>query len=80
MSLFSCITSWLSANIPILYYFFVFFGFVTFFKIFMTVAKGVKKLFRNRINFQQRYGKGAWALVTGGSEGIGRELACQLAS
>ena len=34
---------------------------------------------RRRRNFQERYGKGTWAFVTGGSDGIGKELCNELA-
>lgn len=34
--------------------------------------------FRRRLNLQKRYG-GGWALITGGSEGIGLSIAKELA-
>ena len=72
MSIIHCLTEWFSTNFTIFFYIAAFFGFTFLFKIIVTIFKGIRKLFRKRINFRERYGDGAWALVTGGSEGIGR--------
>ena len=72
MSFISCTTDWLANNVTIFFYLAAILGFASIFKVFVNVFKGVRNIFRNRINFRERYGDGAWALVTGGSEGIGR--------
>lgn len=38
-----------------------------------------KLLLRRRINFQKRYGRNSWALITGSSDGIGKGIAGALA-
>ena len=68
MTLFSWIVEGLQ-QLGALYYVVLFLGGIAFLTLLVEVAYGVCKLFRKRIDFRQRYGEGAWALVTGGSEG-----------
>lgn len=55
---------------PTLYYVTVFLGASAIIPYLYTMIAGiVKLLLRKRLNLKQRYGEGAWALITGSSEG-----------
>jgi 17beta-estradiol 17-dehydrogenase / very-long-chain 3-oxoacyl-CoA reductase len=38
-----------------------------------------RQFLRRRCNFQKRYGRNSWALITGSSDGIGKGIAIALA-
>jgi 17beta-estradiol 17-dehydrogenase / very-long-chain 3-oxoacyl-CoA reductase len=47
--------------------------------VFKLVIFVYKNFFRKRVDLCHRYGKGSWALITGSTDGIGKEFAVQLA-
>lgn len=54
--------------------------FIGFVRVLLWIFGYVKKLFLlKEINFAERYGRSSWAVVTGGSEGIGFGIAKRLA-
>jgi len=61
-----------------------FFSFIglsyTTIKLFGLLKDIVKPMFYFEQNLAEKYGKGSWAVITGGSDGIGLEFCYQLAS
>ena len=62
------------------YYLFLFVGLFSVGSFLYSFAKGViRNLFRKPIDFEERYGKGSWAFVTGATSGIGLAMCKDLA-
>ena len=57
--------------------------YLSYFLLLKTILKFAyfiyRHFFRPRINHIEKYGKNSWALITGGSDGIGKAVAIELA-
>jgi hypothetical protein len=72
-TIFQDIVLFLQDHLPFLYYILLTLGASTVLRILLEIVAGCVKLLRKRIDFRKRYGEGAWALVTGSSEGTPQE-------
>jgi 17beta-estradiol 17-dehydrogenase / very-long-chain 3-oxoacyl-CoA reductase len=71
MGLFCCLGS--------LKTFLKFVGFLKFLELFYRFIWWIMRQLRTTAHLTERYGKGSWALVTGGSDGIGLAICKELA-
>ena len=63
------------------YYLFLFVGLFSVGSFLYSFAKGViRNLLRKPIDFEERYGKGSWAFITGATSGIGLAMCKDLAA
>lgn len=74
------IQNWLIDTAPTAYYLIAALGSLYILNCLFIVLRGALRLLLHRkLNLVQRYGEKSWALVTGSSDGIGKEFALQLA-
>lgn len=74
------IQSWLIETAPTAYYLTAALGSLYLLNCLFILLRGALRLLLHRkLNLVQRYGEKSWALVTGSSDGIGKEFALQLA-
>lgn len=74
------IQSWLIETAPLAYYLTAALGSLYLLNCLFILLRGaLRLLLHRRLNLVERYGEKSWALVTGSSEGIGKEFALQLA-
>lgn len=55
-------------------------GFIKLMELAVRVVWTVKRNLRSTAHLAGRYGKGSWAVITGGSDGIGLAMGKELAS